>query len=336
MINNQIYNQFNFEEHNKDINNIPFYDNHSNLFDQRYDEYQDSYSLSYEKYTKYENDIDDDKNDIPINEENNIQSPIISLDEVFNPSKTDGNDPFIPFPIFHGIPSLKNEKETSINSNSYEQDKPKDNNNKTISKKGPNKSNKYKHTKYSNDNMRRKINNIILNRLLDFINEKIRKLYNNKIGLGICEKKFKKLNQKLKKDTSKEFIKILLNTTLEKIFSDTTASYPNDFNKNLTKNLMNKSDISKRNYFQSFFRLTFLNCLRHFRGDEYHIELDGMSTMNNEIQAYSSDPEYMDYLEYYFKNFENILYDKKSNKIKKKRQNNNTIVNSNFNSIINY
>ena len=44
----------------------------------------------------------------------------------------------------------------------------------------------------------------------------------------------------------------------------------------------------------------------------------------------------MDYLEYYFKNFDNILYDKKSNKIKKKRQNNNTIDNSNFNSIINY
>lgn len=330
-------NEFNFEEQNKDINNISFYDNHFNSLTQIFSEDQEFNNYFCENYTNNENDIYNEKKVSPTDEEiNSCMSPQFkpfSIDEEINPFATEGMKQFFSSPIFPGTPFIKNEKETSIISNSSDKDTHKENNNKMISKKRGKNLNESKHNKYYNDNMRRKTKHIFLTCLLGFINKIICKIYNNKIGKGICEKKYKKLNLDIKIDTTKGFNKKLLYKTLEEIFSSPIAFYPIDFNKNLTKNLMNEPDISKRNHFQNLFRLTFLDCLKHFRGDEYHIELDGMNTMDNEIQKYSSDLEYIDNLKYYFKNYENILYNKKS---WKKKQRSNIIDNSNFNSIINY
>ena len=44
-----------------------------------------------------------------------------------------------------------------------------------------------KHTKYADDNLRRKIKNLVLKYALEFLNEKIRALYKGNIGKGISK-----------------------------------------------------------------------------------------------------------------------------------------------------
>ena len=49
---------------------------------------------------------------------------------------------------------------------------------------------------YRSDFLRRKVKGLVLDYSLEFINEKICNLYDNKIGKGICIKQFQKLNKK--------------------------------------------------------------------------------------------------------------------------------------------
>ena len=167
-----------------------------------------------------------------------------------------------------------------------------------------------RHDKFSDDNLRKKIKDIILDKTLLYINEKIRRLYNNNIGKGICRKQLLKLNKKKISSTKINYNKEFLHKTLEDIFSEQSTqikNFPEDFNKNLIKSLMNETDYNKSKYFQKLFNLTFLECLNHFIGKEIHEELIGMTNMNKKLEEFSNDGNYKQCLNYYFVNYESII-----------------------------
>ena len=176
---------------------------------------------------------------------------------------------------------------------------------------------KKKHTKYNDDNMIRKIKHIILISLLDFINSKIRELYNNNIGKGILIKQLQTLNQKQKTESNVEFNKNFLNKTIGEIFSNEITKrkstlFP-DHNKIIIQGLLNEKDEFKKNYFNTLFNLTFLESLEHFRGTKFVPVLQGMNSLDNEIKNYI-DEDYIALLNRYSKDYAKIIRKKKSRK----------------------
>lgn len=191
-------------------------------------------------------------------------------------------------------------------------------NNSKISKVSKAKSRR--HTKYSDDNMRRKCKHMVFDSLFNFINDKINELYNGKIGKGIRIKQLQKLNQKQKSQSNIQFNKEFLQKPIKEIFSDKLSgritSFCPEHNKELIEMLLNESDAFKKTYFNNLFSLTFLQCLEHFRGSKNYYELNGMNDMKMELQSYD-DEEYAQSLEYYLNNYEKIINNKNSRKPRK-------------------
>ena len=181
------------------------------------------------------------------------------------------------------------------------------------------------HNKFSDDNLRRKVKHIILDELMKFINNKICTMYNNNIGHGIFIKKLLIMNQKQKCDATVLFNKEFLNKTLKDIFSERISSrfiiFPLDHNKKLIYNLMNETDEEKKNYFEKLFNLTFIQCLRHFRGDEIINELTGLKGINYIKELYADDEYYLKSLIFYISNFEEITFSKRNRKKREKKIN---------------
>ena len=201
-------------------------------------------------------------------------------------------------------------------------------NNKLLNKKRKNKSkslsNGEKHSKFSSDNTLRKIKHITLENVRNLINEKIKEIYNNSIGMGISLKKLLTLNQSQKVDATIDFNKQFMDKKLYEIFSDKISSrytsYPGDFNKDLIKSLMSEKDLNKREYFQKLFNLSFFDCLSHFRGSKHIKELTGLKSFS-EYNEKEKDEDYKNQLEYIINNFEEILKNKRSRKRRKNGQN---------------
>ncbi len=153
-----------------------------------------------------------------------------------------------------------------------------------------------------------------------FINQKIDDIYEGKIGNGIFKKELKTINHQQKKDASVSFNKDFLIKTLGEIFSDNVSSrytnIPLIHNKKLILSLINEKDENKKKYFTNLFNITFLDCLKHFRGDIKLIELEGLKCFESLKESIKSKcneegDEYVDSLEYYLKNFEIITGNKK-------------------------
>ena len=188
------------------------------------------------------------------------------------------------------------------------------------------KDNKREHNKYSDDNVRRRCKHLVLNNLLKFINEKINELYNGTIGNGVFKKQLQIINQSQKSNANINFNKMFLNKTLREIFSENiTTRYtgsPINHNKVIIDNLLNEKDENKRKYFIHIFNLKFLECLKHFTGQFFIKELEGLKCfkdIKNEIlNKYIFDgKEYVDVLEYYLKNYEEITNNKRARKSRK-------------------
>ena len=194
---------------------------------------------------------------------------------------------------------------------------------KTIGRKRKSDKTKGEHNKFSDDNLRRKCKYIILSSLMEFINAKIKSIYNGDIGNSIYKKELLTLNKNQISDASIDFNKNLLNRTLGDIFSDTISSRFTNYlpfhNKNLIERLVNEEDEEKRKYFIKLFNLTFLQCLKHFKGIDYIEELDGMKCFYEIKEKYNDDKEYKDVLNFYINNFDNIINKKKSRKSRKSK-----------------
>ena len=187
-------------------------------------------------------------------------------------------------------------------------------------------SGKYIHDKYSDDNLRRLSKHLVLKTTQDFINCKIFEKYRGKIGRGIFTLKLLTLNQKQKSDCTIEFNKLFLNKTLGDIFSDNISSRYTNFlpnhNKKVVNYLKNENNPEISDYFKKIFDLSFLDCLKYFRGSDNTInQLQGMTRFDAIRNKYKDDEDYIKSLDYYIMNFEIIINKKRSRKYKKNHYN---------------
>ena len=110
-------------------------------------------------------------------------------------------------------------------------------------------SNDSKHNRFSDDNMRRKTKHIVIQEVMNFINDKICKIYGN-IGQGIFIKKLLIINQKQLINSNILFNKHFMNKTLGEIFSENISNrytnYPPEHNKYVIEKLINDADEMKK------------------------------------------------------------------------------------------
>ena len=210
--------------------------------------------------------------------------------------------------------NIKNKKENNVN--------PINNNKNCIKKKlrksffGRKRKNSNeigKHNKYSQYNIIRKIKTILLSILSSFINSFIYKIYDGNIGKGVLIKELKKLNQRQIIDGKNN--KLFLKKTLQDIFSDDISgkftNYLPKHNKILIDHLINDEDPNKRRSFQLLFSLTFLECLMHFRRSKDIPQLRGLKSFDDIRKDYEDDLDYVNLLNYYIFNFEEIIMRKR-------------------------
>ena len=181
----------------------------------------------------------------------------------------------------------------------------------------------YNHNRYSDDNLRRMCKHLVLKYIQDFINNKIKEKYNNNIGRGIFILKLLTLNQKQKSNSSVQFNKEFLNKTLGDILSDNISTkytnYSQNHNKQVINHLKNEKNEEISDYFNKLFNLTFLDCLKYFRGsDNKNSELQGLTKFDLVKNKYKEDKDYFKTLNYYMMNFELIINNKKARKRKKR------------------
>jgi hypothetical protein len=175
-----------------------------------------------------------------------------------------------------------------------------------------------RHSKYSYDNLRKKIKHLVLGNVLKFINDKIKEKYNGEINHGIFIKKLLIINKKQISDVSAQFNKEFLNKTLGEIYSENISARYNKYhpyhNSTLIKVLTNDKDEDKKKYFKKLFDITFIDCLKHFRGSQKIEELAGLIEFNNIKSQYKEDKDYLRCLDYFIMNYEDITINKKERK----------------------
>ena len=201
-----------------------------------------------------------------------------------------------------------------------------DNNNKKSGlgrKRGSDKT-KGQHDKHSDDNLRRIVKHIVLKHTQIFINKMIEKLCKGNIGSGRFKRQLLTLNKKQKSDATINYNQNFLNKTLGDIFSDDISSkytnFNNTHNKEVIEALKNEEDENLKTYFRNLFNCTFVQCMKHFRGEEIFQELIGMKSLYEIKDELNEDEEYIKELEYYINNFEKIIMRKKSRASNKKKK----------------
>ena len=176
------------------------------------------------------------------------------------------------------------------------------------------------HNKYSEDNLRRKAKNLVLDYTMDFLNETIKNIYNGNIGEGMPIKKLFPLNRSFKCDTTIQHNRDILDNTLADIFSENISTrysyYSPNHNSELIKRLLNEKDEFKRLYFKKIFNLTFLQCLKSFTGNDICDELKQLKKFSEIKSKFTDETEYINRLELYLIKFENIIKTKKKQEMK--------------------
>ena len=183
------------------------------------------------------------------------------------------------------------------------------------------------HNKFSDDNLIRKVKNIVLENTSLFINQKIALAYSsdNQNSQNVLKnKQLLKLSQKQVEKKNVEYNKSFLNRTLQSIFSEGISTkykkYNVKHNKNLIEELLNEEDEEKRLFFQAIFNLSFLDVLKHFRGSILIKELSGINSFNdylNKTDFGKNSKEYKEILSIFMNNYEKIVMGKRSRKGKK-------------------
>jgi len=168
------------------------------------------------------------------------------------------------------------------------------------------------HNKYSNDNIVKKIKTNFFSTILIFINSVIQDK----------DKKLLNISGEFSKYSKADFNKELLHKSLKEIFSANISgkyrNYGNDYNKKMIEKLLNDEDIKKRNFYETLFNLTFLDCIKHIRGDIYINELSGLKTLNEIVEDLKEDNNYENKFKSYILIFEEIIEKIKGRNRKKK------------------
>ena len=178
------------------------------------------------------------------------------------------------------------------------------------------------HDKFADDNLRKKIKHLVLESLFIFINKKIKEICKNNNNKGNFEIQLLKINKKQKSEAKIEHDKEFLKKSLGDIFSvnitEKYKNYPLNQNKQIINFLKNTEKFGNPEYFRNLFNLSFLKCLKHYRGDENILELEGLEGIEIIKDKFKEDKDYIKNLEYYIMNFETIINNKKGREFKKK------------------
>jgi hypothetical protein len=204
-------------------------------------------------------------------------------------------------------------------------DENKSENKKQLGRKRKNDNSIGVHNKFSDDNLRIKCKTLVLKNVMDFINKKIKIIYNGAIGISILKKELLTIRNDQISNTKAQFNKDFLNKEIGEIYSDDISKkfsiYPLDHNKSVIKRLEEDDDEEKRVYFRKLFKLTFFQCLKHFRGTQNIEELEGLKKFDKIKAQFSNDKQYEEKLSSYLMNYEDIINGKKSRKSRTKNEN---------------
>ena len=158
----------------------------------------------------------------------------------------------------------------------------------------------------------------------NFINIKIEEIYGDEIGEGMIQKRLMQLCQDQISNASIKFNQEFLYKTLKNIFSENISSritnYSPDRNKEVINELINDENKERSNYFKGLFNITFLDCLRYFRGDNIYIEyLQGFEKFSDVKEEYQNEEgiNYTNHLIQYLQDYETKLFQKKPRNRKK-------------------
>ena len=167
------------------------------------------------------------------------------------------------------------------------------------------------HDKFADDNIRKKVKNIILKNLFEFINYKIKTINNNHWN---SKKRLFCLKAE-NKNTNSLYLEFM-NKSLKDIFSqeisERCSHYSKFHNKEIIETLINDKNEYKKNYFTKLFSLTFLDCLKYFRGDKGDKcikELDGFKTFSSVKEQLLKEhgKEYVNHFEEKIQNLEELI-----------------------------
>ena len=164
------------------------------------------------------------------------------------------------------------------------------------------------HSKFTFDNILRKIKTLSIRSYLKFINKKIN--YNYK-----SSKLLVKINQKNVANAKIDFNRDYLNMTFKDIFSeDVTTKWKTmsrNHNKNIINHLLNEKDEAKREIFVKLLNLRLIDIIKYLRGEkDGYEELNGLefdlTTWNN----IKNDEEYFKCFKSNLMEIETILQNK--------------------------
>lgn len=167
------------------------------------------------------------------------------------------------------------------------------------------------HNKYSDDNITRKVKSKTIKKMIIYLNN----ITNNK------EHKLLFLSSEQVKNSTVDYNKKLLNKTMKEILSSKQSGkyincYP-QHNKNIIEILLKEEDEDKRILYESLFSLTFLDLIKHLRGDNFISALSGIGSLDDMILDLKEEDEYKQIFKDYFLNFETKINEKKGRNRKK-------------------
>lgn len=201
----------------------------------------------------------------------------------------------------------------------------KKNDKKYLGRKKKDSSETGKHNKYSGDNLIRKCKGIILNSLHNLINKIIEEVYQDDEDYDKKNQKLLKINQEQIINSDVNFNKNFIHKKLKDIFSENVTlrckTYNVEHNKNLINGLLVEKDEKKRKLFDKIFNLSFLDCLKHFRGSKYIKELKDLMKYDKVCKNFEEDEDYLDSFKFYIENYEQIIENKRPRKKKKEVSN---------------
>ena len=171
---------------------------------------------------------------------------------------------------------------------------------------------KSEHTKFSHDNILRKIKVKFLHKIINFMNRLIITKYSTKIHM------LKHLKGKISQDNSISFNKMLLNSKLKDIFSSNEINGKYKlFEKFYNKEIIEK--IYKENIIEliDILEMTFLDAFIIFKNEDNSDKMDGLEKLDKvieELKLKEKNEEYIQKFEKVAKNFENYYLNKNGRK----------------------
>ena len=191
---------------------------------------------------------------------------------------------------------------------------------KKCGRKKKNSNEKGIHDKYTSDNIIRKCKAVLLQIISRLINNKIKEVYGKDANYSSKRTRLMKMNQFQVVNSNIKFNQEFLYKKIKDIFSEKLSSrcttYSKEHNKILINYLLNEKDKVKKKIFEEILNLTFLDCLKHFRGEEIFSCLKELKNYDEVCEEFK-DESYKESFRCYIDNFEKIIENKKSRRNKK-------------------